>query len=240
MLAPLSSIALLTNIGFATVLLGEKLNVLTDCVPIAFIAVGNFFTIMNANHKAYKNLSLDEITRLFNRSQFKIYLGIVGVVIMIFWGVKGRIERRIRKNGGKEYANPSLIARQGLVHASAGCMLSVHIVFLSKASMLALAEGLDNVLRFRFLGLVTSWVVLAVFWIYTLNKLLGEYEALFIVPVIEVVWSLQSMISGGIFFNEYKELGVARLLAFVEGVGVNVCGVYLLSKRGERSKKLAE
>lgn len=240
MLAPLSSMALLANIVFATVLLGERLSLATDAAPMLLIACGNMLTVASANHSAYKNLSLEGISKLFGRPQFHWYLSVVSIFIVALLILRHRIRSQIRRNGGKEYASPNLIARAGLYHAGAGCMLSVHLVFLSKASMLALAEGLHNALRPKFAILILTWLTLAVFWIYTLNRLLGEYDALFIIPVIEVVWSLQSMISGGIFFNEYSSLTWLRWLGFVSGVLVNICGVYLLSRRGERLKKLAK
>lgn len=62
---------------------------------------------------------------------------------------------------------------------------------------------------------------------------------MFIVPVIEVIWSLQSMIGGGIFFDEYSALSLSRLFFFFFGVLINVSGVLVLSQRGDKHK-LAE
>lgn len=66
-------------------------------------------------------------------------------------------------------------------------MLGVNSVLMAKSIMLVLAGGVvTNVLKPGFLLLFFAWTLAVSFWVYTLNKLLREYDALFIVPVIEV------------------------------------------------------
>ncbi len=120
----------------------------------------------------------------------------------------------------------------------AAALLSVNTVFLSKASVLVLADGLNNALQPQFFALFLTWLCLATFWIYTLNRLLAAHDLLFVVPAIEVSWSCLSLVSGGIFFREYADMSNTRIASFVSGVALNFSGILLLSRRGEKASKI--
>lgn len=237
LIAPLSSMALVVNAVFATFVLGERLG-LRDVLPMSLIAVGNIVAVASANHAEQRGLTLREISQLFRRLSFQVYLITVLVLASLLMLIRGRIRRRIRKSGGDELANPTLVAYAGLCHAAAAAMLSVNTVFLSKASLLALTDGLHNAFKPQFLALILTWLSLVCFWIYTLNRLLASHDILFIVPAIEVLWSLCSMIGGGIFFDEYASMNISRRITFAIGVVINLSGVFILSRRGEKGNKL--
>lgn len=50
LLAPLSSMALVSNALFATVLLGERLSFSSDALPMVLIPIGNILAVAAANH----------------------------------------------------------------------------------------------------------------------------------------------------------------------------------------------
>jgi len=75
-------------------------------------------------------------------------------------------------------------------------MLGVNSVLMAKSLMLVLSGGFSNFLRPSFMLLAFLWSIVSGFWLYTLNKLLREYDALFIVPVIEVSIREASLTSG--------------------------------------------
>lgn len=234
LIAPLSSMALIANAICATFVLGERLT-WRDVLPMLLIAVGNILAVASANHSEQRGLTLREISDLFRRPTFRAYLATVIVLAAILMIIRSRLRVRIRKSGGVEMASPTLVAYAGLCHAAAAAMLSVNTVFLSKASLLALTDGFHNALKPQFLALILTWLSLVCFWIYTLNRLLASHDILFIVPAIEVLWSLCSMIGGGIFFDEYATLSFRRRICFGIGVFINLLGVFILSRRGEKN-----
>lgn len=238
LLAPLSSVALVANLLFATAILGERFCPQSDALPMTLIAVGNIVAVGSANHRPQNALTLAEIKALFMRSQFRTYIVIVVVVASCLMLLRERLRRQIRQSGGTDFAPPSLLARAGLCHTAAAAMLSVNTVFLSKASLLALADGVSNALQPQFIALILTWLSLVVFWIYTLNSLLCSYDLLFIVPVVEVLWSLFSIVSGGLFFREYVDMSNTRKAGFCFGAFINFVGIFLLSRRGEKARKL--
>lgn len=237
LIAPLSSWALVANALCATYVLGERLEG-RDVLPMALIAIGNILAVASANHSEQRGLTLTEIAHLFQRPSFRIYLVTVAIIAACLMLVRSRLRARIRRSGGVEYASPSLVAYAGLCHAAAAAMLSVNTVFLSKASLLALTDGFHNAFNPQFIALISTWLSLVCFWIYTLNRLLASHDILFIVPAIEVLWSMCSMIGGGIFFDEYASLDIRRRICFASGVAINVAGMIVLSRRGDKNRKL--
>lgn len=237
LIAPLSSWALVANALCATYVLGERLEG-RDVLPMALIAIGNILAVASANHSEQRGLTLTEIAHLFRRPSFRIYLITVAIIAACLMLVRSRLRAQIRRSGGVEYASPSLVAYAGLCHAAAAAMLSVNTVFLSKASLLALTDGFHNAFNPQFIALISTWLSLVCFWIYTLNRLLASHDILFIVPAIEVLWSMCSMIGGGIFFDEYASLDMRRRICFASGVAINVAGMIVLSRRGDKNRKL--
>lgn len=237
LIAPLSSWALVANALCATYVLGERLA-FRDVLPMALIAAGNILAVASANHSEQRGLTLREIAHLFRRPSFRAYLAIIAAAAATLMLIRSRLRARIRRAGGADNASPRLVAYAGLCHAAAAAMLSVNTVFLSKASLLALTDGLHNAFNPQFIALISTWLSLVCFWIYTLNRLLATHDILFIVPAIEVLWSLCSMIGGGIFFDEYASLDTKRRSCFALGVFINLAGVFVLARRGDKERKL--
>mmetsp|Transcript_12145 Transcript_12145/g.37013 ORF Transcript_12145/g.37013 Transcript_12145/m.37013 type:complete len:445 (+) Transcript_12145:183-1517(+) len=240
LMAPLSSVALVSNAVFATYLNGETLRIRRDLGSILLIFIGNCITVSSGNHAGFRQLSLDEVALMWMRKSFIIYLGCICAVIVSMFVAYLNLKGVVEKEGGRERASASTLMKLGLCHAGGGCMLGVNSVLMAKSIMLVLAGGIwDNIFKPGFLLLSACWACAAGFWVYTLNKLLREYDALFIVPVIEVVWSLMSMVSGGIFFDEYRDLYGSRLLFFFVGVAFNVTGIWLIGhgKGGVKTRK---
>lgn len=238
LIAPLSSVALVVNLLFATALLGERFSA-RDVLPLLIIVFGNCLAVSSASHRRQEALTLAQIADLFARRPFRIWLLLVAAAASVLMVAHARIRAAIRRSGGAEFASPTLLARAGLCHAAAAAMLCVQMVLLGKGAILVLAGGVGAVLfKPQFALLLLSWVSLALFWVFTLNTLLANHDCLFVVPVIEVCWSVLSLTSGGIFFAEYSQLSQTRFLVFALGCVMNVYGVWRLTRRGEKEGKI--
>lgn len=239
LIAALSSWAILSNTIFGIYILGERLYYY-DILPICLITVGNLLTVLNANHSDQQNLSLSDINNLFKRRSFHIYVLAICALSAVLLVLRHNILVKIRKLGGKQFnINANLIAYEALCITCISTMFCVNSVFLSKITLLSLSlNNLKVFLSFQFILLISIWLCLVLFWIYTLNHLLASHDVLFIVPTIEVLWSLCSMIGGGIFFDEYSSMTLSKRFYFVLGVIINLTGVLALSRRGDKSSKL--
>ena len=68
-----------------------------------------------------------------------------------------------------------------------------------------------------------------IFWLYRMNAALRKFDGVFIIPVLQVVWTLFSIVGGGVYFKEFRALGRVEVLMFTLGVLIVMGGVYLLS-----------
>ena len=78
-----------------------------------------------------------------------------------------------------------------------------------------------------------GFIISQSFWLYRLNRGLAEFDALFIIPVMQVQWTLLSVLEGLIYFQEYKQWGgPIEPCVFFLALAISFSGVYLLSSGG--------
>lgn len=237
LVAPLSSVALLTNLAFATALLGERFAP-SDIPSLLTIVLGNILAVTAASHAPQTTLTIAALLSLSARPAFRLWLLFASLTALALLACNAYLRALIRRAGGPAFASPTLLARAGLCHAFAAALLCVQMVLLGKGAVLVLAGGAAAALQPRFGLLLASWTGLCLFWVWTLNALLARHDALFIIPAIEVCWSVLSLTSGGIFFAEYAQLSQTRFCVFGLGIACNVAGVWRLTRRGEKSGKI--
>ena len=75
-----------------------------------------------------------------------------------------------------------------------------------------------------------------------MNTALGMFDGLFIIPVLQVFWTFYSIVSGGIYFEEFDSFSPGQMAGFCFGVAVVFVGVYMLSpgQGGDRDVENAE
>eukprot|EP00210_Caulerpa_lentillifera_P008458 g8070.t1 len=80
-----------------------------------------------------------------------------------------------------------------------------------------------------------TWVIVifflftSTFWISRLNKALKFFPALIIVPTMQISWTFFSIVSGMLYFQEYKDFEMLQGILFTLAVTVVFFGVYLLT-----------
>jgi len=64
-----------------------------------------------------------------------------------------------------------------------------------------------------------------------MNTALKMYDALFIIPMLQVIWLLFGVLGGGIFYDEFRALSTTASIMFAVGILILVSGVVLLAPR---------
>ncbi len=110
--------------------------------------------------------------------------------------------------------------------AVAGTFGGLSVLF-SKSSAEVVKETADG--KNQFTHVFTYIVlILAVFCLYLQMKLLNEglekADALFVVPIYQVFWVVMNVITGMIYFEDYKSLDQQHLFFFVVGVFITLTG----------------
>lgn len=69
----------------------------------------------------------------------------------------------------------------------------------------------------------------ATFWMTRLNRGLRLFPSTFIVPMMQAMWTVLSILNGGIFFKEFENFDTQRTLVFFSGVLVVLLSVLSLA-----------
>ena len=148
-------------------------------------------------------------------------------------------EERTRLNSGFDRLPSFVMSRSEVLiptlYALISAMLGSQSVVLAKCSSLMITEstlGADSQFSapstYLFLGL---WAIAMMFWLYRMNNALRRFDGVFIIPVLQTMWMLFSMLSGGILFREFECFLWANYFGFTLGALIIFGGVYQLSPR---------
>lgn len=87
-------------------------------------------------------------------------------------------------------------------------------------------------------GTIAHWffwfnlVLLMIFlitWLVRMQRALGKYDPLFIIPLLQSFYILFSTITGGIYFQEFAKMGDSDFPVFFAGIGIMFFGLGLLA-----------
>jgi hypothetical protein len=89
-------------------------------------------------------------------------------------------------------------------------------------------SGNNQMLKPFTYAVIFIYIIATVFWLYRMNEALRRYDGLFIIPVLQVFWLVFTIVSGGIYFQEFHHFSKTQMIGFCTGVLVVFYGVYLL------------
>eukprot|EP00285_Hemiselmis_virescens_P013858 CAMPEP_0173401698 /NCGR_PEP_ID=MMETSP1356-20130122/51677_1 /TAXON_ID=77927 ORGANISM="Hemiselmis virescens, Strain PCC157" /NCGR_SAMPLE_ID=MMETSP1356 /ASSEMBLY_ACC=CAM_ASM_000847 /LENGTH=396 /DNA_ID=CAMNT_0014361897 /DNA_START=42 /DNA_END=1229 /DNA_ORIENTATION=+ len=232
LLEALGSVQFISNMVFSVTLLGERLK-RRHVVSTALIVLGNVLIVAWGDHKSQK-MTLTLVTRLVSSHVFLVYLAVVYSLALAI--------------GLTEYFSRSTATaarRAGwgaALYAVSSAMVGANSVMVIKAlsglveTYITSPEADRKPPTVRLVLTLALTVVIAmahiVFWLTRLNSALRRYEALFIIPLLQVCWICFTVTSGGIFFGEFTSLSPRQILGFTGGVGVVILGVLVLIPAG--------
>jgi uncharacterized membrane protein len=236
--APLGSLTLVTNVLFAPLLLGEPIS-RWDCGGTMIIVLGCTLAIAGSPKREEQFDRVWQLQDLFLQRNFVVY---AAFVTASFFGLVmfGRHSDRLRKHKRDEYPRYELLHR--FVSAAAAGVIGAQSVLFGKcaAELLVIWAKGDN----PFLHALTYFVIFMLFFtiflqIRFLNKALMKFEAMVVVPIFQSFWMVVSVISGMVFFGEYKQLLNETAPLFGIGVFVTIVGLVVLSQRKNHGASFA-
>ncbi|GLC43081.1 hypothetical protein PLESTB_000865100 [Pleodorina starrii] len=229
LLAALGSIQFVSNVVFAYFVLHEPINrmilIATACI------VGGCILLVVFGNQSSATYTVKQLTELYTKPAYVVYLCLMGVGVVGGYLLYLHGQKMVNKNGPK-----------GIWYALLPVAYSVFSALIGTQSVL-FSKSMSVILRLTFtgdnqLGNWYTWLVLplflvtAVFWITRLNKGLRMFPAMIIVPVMQISWTLFSIVSGMLYFQEYLGFNVLKSIMFPIGVLVVFVGVFLLTQSG--------
>jgi uncharacterized membrane protein len=232
LVAPLGSLTLVSNILVAPWVLKEVVTT-RDIISTLIIVSGCIISVAFAAHVDVV-YSLDSLFSFFLHWTFIIYaclvIGFLICTITLINHFESIEHDPIRYTPTKE-------TWHRLAYPAAAGTIGAQSVLFAKC----LIEMIVNAFQHRGLFLtrwqgyfvVVALVVCIVLQIKWLNDGLLRFDSAYEVPIFQAFWVVLSVVSGMVFFSEWKTMSMLQLGLFLVGIIVTVTGVILLS-RGRR------
>lgn len=238
LLAALGSAQFVSNVFFGAVILGEKVTRRTILATVVILC-GNGMIVYSFSHQD-KNDGDDEIryedeiigveTAIRLMQNFDATFNTFTLCLFSFAYFIRRKYKQLSdrvKSGESVYMSKFILP---VSYAAYSAVFGAQSIFLAKCLSILMRARLQGYIEFGFFGrlLFVGWLMPTFFWLTQLNKALAMFDGLFIIPVMQVMWTFFSIISGGVFFKEFNEFDTRQFVEFGLGVLVIFCGVYLL------------
>eukprot|EP01102_Stenamoeba_stenopodia_P000746 TRINITY_DN10694_c0_g1_i1.p1 TRINITY_DN10694_c0_g1~~TRINITY_DN10694_c0_g1_i1.p1 ORF type:complete len:482 (-),score=84.22 TRINITY_DN10694_c0_g1_i1:63-1508(-) len=241
LLSSLGSVQFLSNLFFATVVNKEKITRVA-IIATGFIIGGNVIIVLFGPNRT-QDYDLAGLWDLFQAERYVIYLSVLVSLIILLSIAYKVTEWRVRQLGPDA---PSYLQRfLPFGYAAVSAMIGNNSVILGKATSglvkLSLQKDQPNQFEDPFAYVVLfGFFCLIAFWVYRMNCALQQFPALFIIPVLQVIWLIFSITGGGIYFNEFGCLSGKDITLFVIGGLVLIMGVCILSMMVDSKPRVPE
>jgi len=100
----------------------------------------------------------------------------------------------------------------------------------------ATLDGENQLFNLFTYVVLVFWLSATSFWLTRMNQGLALFDGLFIIPVLQVFWTFFSIVSGGIYFQEFHSFAPGQMVGFSCGVLVVFFGVYLLAPGSQQQQ----
>lgn len=243
LLSSLASVQFLSQVVFSRFVLKERIE------KYAYVGVGLTISgcvcIVIFGAHGTKNYRPEELAALYGRSEYVCYMLGAGftacVVSLLYTAMKQRIMRQ--NNVGRfDIAHASIRQRQVLAvfFSIKSALFGTQAVVLAKSLSMLLIQALhpnpaysNPLLSYQTYFILLGFIAAATFWVTRLNHGLRLFEAVYLVPMMQICWILFSTIAGGIYYEEFIEFGSKEYAAYAVGFLCVLIGVALLCPRDD-------
>lgn len=244
MIAGLSGTGLISNSVFAPLINNEKFT-WKDGTAIFFVFVGTMIMMKNTN-RSHIVYSLCELKKMYKTTGTLSWFIFVTLSIILFysfikfveinsdWEILDENFSFLRSN--VFFEEDGFICKYVMVFVYV--LLSSFIASFTTLSIKSLAEIIDRILIgdnlffSKLFNLFFISLILCTFLqIYWLNRALKHYDALLVIPIFHVSWTILSILTAGIYFQDFDHFSHYQLRNFIIGVLIIFFGSFFLAFR---------
>ncbi|KHN00641.1 NIPA-like protein 3 [Glycine soja] len=204
LLAALGSVQFVSNIAFAYFVLNKMVTVKV-LVATAFIVLGNVFLVAFGNHQS-PVYTPEQLTEKYTNISFLLYLLALVSIVALHHSIYKRGELLLGVSGHdlRPYWSMLLPFSYAVVSGAVGSCSVLFAKSLSNLLRLALSNGYQLHSWFTY-SMLLLFLSTAGFWMTRLNEGLSLFDAILIVPMFQIAWTLFSICTGFIYFQEYQD-----------------------------------
>eukprot|EP00178_Gracilaria_changii_P002791 TRINITY_DN140_c0_g1_i1.p2 TRINITY_DN140_c0_g1~~TRINITY_DN140_c0_g1_i1.p2 ORF type:complete len:400 (-),score=56.77 TRINITY_DN140_c0_g1_i1:5878-7077(-) len=247
LLSGLGSVQFLSQVFFSRFILHEKIERYAY-LGVALIITGCVFIVIFGAHGT-KNYRPEELAALYGRSEYVCYLlgaGFLACFVSIAYSsVKQKIMRD-RGIGRFDIAKSNIRERQVLAvfFSIKSALFGTQAVVLAKSLSMLLIQALhpnpaysNPLLSYQTYFILMGFIAAATYWVTRLNHGLRLFEAVYLIPMMQICWILFSTIAGGIYYEEFIGFGKKEYGAYAVGFVCVLVGVAMLCPRDDANAK---
>lgn len=238
LLAALGCIQFVSNVFFASFVLKEQITS-GVLISTACIIGGCVLLIAFGNHSS-SQYDVAQLTALYGKGGYVAYMVVGSVTVVGAYLLYSRGLKLIREKGAD--AHPGWVRLLPVTYALFAALIGTQSVLFSKtlSVLLRVSANGDNQFGHWFTWFVIPMFLLcSIFWVTRLNQGLQQFPAMVIVPTMQIAWTLFSILSGFLYFQEYKGFSGLGATMFCIGVLVVFFGVFLLTKAQRQQPRAA-
>jgi len=239
LLAALGSVQFVSNVAFASLVLREKvtLNILWATVCIV---TGCVMLVLFGSH-ASEEFTVDEMMHLYTAPAYITYLIFLGSCVILMYPIYKCGKKKMLSVGitGLSHCWYRLLP---ISYAIFSGMIGTQSVLFSKtlSTLLRVTLGGNSQIESWFTWvIIILFLITSTFWITRLNKALKFFPAMMIVPTMQISWTFFSIVSGMLYFQEYKDFTMWNGIMFAIAVMIIFFGVFLLTKMRAIEQRLS-
>eukprot|EP00181_Compsopogon_caeruleus_P006431 CAMPEP_0184680778 /NCGR_PEP_ID=MMETSP0312-20130426/3687_1 /TAXON_ID=31354 /ORGANISM="Compsopogon coeruleus, Strain SAG 36.94" /LENGTH=369 /DNA_ID=CAMNT_0027131133 /DNA_START=286 /DNA_END=1396 /DNA_ORIENTATION=+ len=241
LLAGLSSVQFLSQVFFSKFILHERVD-RYSYMGVFLICMGCVLIVIYGTHET-KNYGPEEIAALFGRSPYVCFMLFCGSASMVSWVLYNQTKQRICRNrGGDKWDIKMANMREkqvlGALFSFRTAIWGTQAVVLAKALSMLLNQALNPqqnqkspFVAYQTYFILIGFVGVGSFWLIRLNHALRLFDAVYIIPMLQMNWILFSSLSGGVFYDEFNGWGLKEFGIYTLGVSLILAGVALLCPR---------
>eukprot|EP00190_Bangiopsis_sp_CCMP1999_P002615 CAMPEP_0198728312 /NCGR_PEP_ID=MMETSP1475-20131203/8281_1 /TAXON_ID= ORGANISM="Unidentified sp., Strain CCMP1999" /NCGR_SAMPLE_ID=MMETSP1475 /ASSEMBLY_ACC=CAM_ASM_001111 /LENGTH=339 /DNA_ID=CAMNT_0044490633 /DNA_START=87 /DNA_END=1106 /DNA_ORIENTATION=- len=244
----------LSSIQFISQLFFSKL-ILDEAVPrAAFIGVlciisGCIFVVIFGKHET-RIFTPDELAALYGRPQYVSYiLGAAFLSIVVWVAYKMRKKAVLVRSGNDSFDMQLVDVRErqflALLYSFRSGIVGSQAVLLAKSISMLLSQVFhpkpdqsSPLTHYLTYFILLGFVAAALYWMIRLNSGLRLFDALYLIPMMQVSWIAFSTVSGGIYYEEFTDWGAKEVIAYTLGFIQVLVGVALLCPKEKKDRAI--
>jgi hypothetical protein len=230
LLAPLGAMTLVVNLFVAPCMLGEQLT-RYDVVITIIILSGTVIAVVFGS-KSNVSYTSRELERLYTQTLFIVYICITGFLVICALTFLIYIYRRTKAN--KSSVSERQLKAEAFLYPALAGVCGAHSALFAKSATELVSESIsgnnqfDQPLPYFFILFLGFLLVMQMKF---LNNGLARADALYIVPIYQVVWVVMNAVVGMTYFRDFTSMSDLSAALFAVGIFITSVGVGLLSRR---------
>jgi len=241
---PLGCVSLVSNLFIARLVLKERLTsrVVLGSFVVMLGVVAIVFPASQTEECLQLRESLDTLLARWRKPGFIVYASCQFALLCAVGATVRTLERRMHARaetsssaGGRPVtrflSSRELSALRVGYPLFIGLVATWTVLFVKCAGELLTAAAEDpSIMREPATYVLVSGLVLSVpTQLVCLNRALAYFEALWVIPGLQCFWSLSSITTGAIFFDEFHSFAPWMFGSFLAGVALSLAGIALVA-----------